>query len=700
MNETEIAKMIVSLLGDGSSFQGMCEEAIKGTEETAEAVEKEASRIEKFGSAVQTFLGVVAQALGAASITSWLKDSLHEFDEAEAGVIKLEAAIRSNGGNVEVLSKRYQDLASDLQKVTTMSDDAIISLLATAETFGVSGSKAEKAAKDAINLAAATGGAAESMIRLTAAMSKGDIKTAMRFARMIPQLRGIRDESEFAARFQTLLATGMEVVAKEADTTAGMIKTLTNLYGDFKEEIGETVAKAIKPLLELLRQGVDWLGALSDETKQTIATVAILTATVLGLSAAMTTAWFLFNTFTGGMGLWIAGIGLAVSAVAGLIVSIGGVGNVLNFLKETGTTVFNAIKEAALAAWEWTKPVRQAIGSLLDFIWETSLKGWEIVKKAAIDVWESIMAVIKPVWDAITGGAIMSATAIRDELQAAILFVEYSLRHVESVASIVWLTLKLGWISFTEDFVFFFDTTLPELFDWFVEQAPNIFMDVFDSIQKMIENRFHNIATLFTNLIEILSGDREISGLFDGLKNELDGVGAKFTELPKLTKRGITDAEKAIGSQLMGEITEFSEGWDQFYADKMAEFAAGETGAAFEQAQEEEGQDAGEAFNKGLAKEVKQMDAVLTGSAEALARIADYRDKVSSRVANSSNPKMGAIGDVPQPKRMTAQDMNPGGAPKDTVEHRLLTEIRNELKTLNTAKAGQEVVVIADGEGG
>lgn len=654
MNETEIDRMVATLDGDGSGYQKMLDDAVKQTDSATKAIEKQGSMIESIGASLKSYAGTILQAVGGLGIKSFLSSSLHEFEESEMGMIRLEAAIKSNGGDVEELSKKYSEFAGQMQETTIYSDDMVISLLKQAETFQLSGDAAISATKDAINLAAATGSSANQMMRLTAAMEKGDIKGAMMFSRLIPQLRGVKDEAEFVDRYNKLLATGMETVEKEAGTLGGMLKIVANLWSDVKEAIGETVSESLKPVVDIIRKGVGWFNSLNKTTKAFVTTVAMVTTGVLGLTVAIKAAGIVFNLLFGGVGIWIGLFSVVVGLVAGLTVSLGGLGGVFEGIRRRAeqawewlrparervaklwddlqawaTRAWNVVETKATQAWEWTRPIRQALQSFFEFLVDTGAKGWDYLVKIATDAWDWIVEKAEAAWEAIFGTVEVNWTKISRSIQAGIIFIEYSLRNLDKVFEIAWTRAALGLVQFEEGVKFFFLTTIPELLDWFAEEWPNVIIDAIDMSMKYIENRFSNIATLFENLLAILSGEKSITGLFDGLVNELDGVESRFTKLPQLTERGMSDVEKILKQDLDGLEKDFMDGFEEFYRNKMNEFAMDDVPwAVWEDESDDSGRKAMDNFTDAAAKEAQKADAVLAGSFKAFERIGDYLDNL------------------------------------------------------------------------
>lgn len=267
--ETELERLIIRLVGDGSEYQKMLEQAAASSQEAARQVEQATGRMEQMTNQLNA-AGTAMVAVGAAMTAAFgmvSREALGNFQEAEAIGLKLNAVLESNGRSVETLTKNYQEWAVALEKTTTMEDDATLALLGQAEAFDLTGESAKKAVKDAIALAAVVGGQADSYLRLTAQIAKGDIETAMSMARMVPQLRGIKNETEFLTKANKLFETGMKAAEAEMKSSAGSMKALKRDYGNMLEDIGAVIAQGLQPIVSWLSETVKWFRGLDDSVK-------------------------------------------------------------------------------------------------------------------------------------------------------------------------------------------------------------------------------------------------------------------------------------------------------------------------------------------------------------------------------------------------------------------------------------------------
>lgn len=311
MNEQEIANLVVRLIGDPSSFVKMLTEAEAQATKTEKEVRTLLERIEGFTGKLEHIGEQVEHVLRLFGAGFSLKEAFNVFSKAEQEELKLEAAIRANGDAVEDVMDSYKKYAEEVQRTTTIDDDAALGLLRLAHTYELSGDAAIEASRKALQFAGAVDGTAKSAssyIAIAAAMEKGDMERVRRYARMIPQLRGIRDETELLEKATKLLTTGQSMLDAEAESASGKLQQLKNDFENVLESFGKLIAQGIMP-------GVKWLKAL----------VAVLQGTPEWLQKSI--------------------VLLLASVVAW---------NAFLILRSPILSAYGAIKVAALAAWSTT----------------------------------------------------------------------------------------------------------------------------------------------------------------------------------------------------------------------------------------------------------------------------------------------------------------------------------------------------------
>lgn len=243
-------------------------------------LQKAGEEIGRVGQQLTTRLTAPLAGIGAVGVKA--------FDTQIKAQMKLKAAIQANGGEVDKLFKQYATFARELQKVTTVGDETTLQMIQQAESMGLSGESAMRAAKNAIALASANDMSAKSAIRYTAALEEGD---ATMLSRYIPTLRSTTDMAERAELAQERLASMFDVATAEAQAGLGPLEQLKNSFGDLMEEVGEVLNGALVPLIKALSGVVETLQEVDQRTK----------------------------AFYIGMGLIVAGVGPALLILSQLV---------------------------------------------------------------------------------------------------------------------------------------------------------------------------------------------------------------------------------------------------------------------------------------------------------------------------------------------------------------------------------------------
>lgn len=297
MNETELERLIVRLLGDSRGYREMNEEAIRSARATAGAVEREAMRVEAFGQATSRFFGAVTQSLAALGVVATGKQAFSAFAEAEAVSTKLDDTLKSLGGSANISRQRIESFAQAMEKQTVAEDDAVVSMVQQALQMGALGDQSLLAVKNALALADGNDRAAQSFLRMTTMMAQGQEVPALMLRRISPELLNIKDAAERAAKAQEMMTKRFEGAKAMMDTSAGSLTVLKRDWNEFKEELGEFVAKGVQPVVKELTRVVEWMRSTTDETKKLIVQVGAATAAFLLLGPAVRLTGFVLSPF-------------------------------------------------------------------------------------------------------------------------------------------------------------------------------------------------------------------------------------------------------------------------------------------------------------------------------------------------------------------------------------------------------------------
>jgi len=220
---------------------------------------------------IAMFAGMAAAAIGAyKKISATIKESIGLYGKQIDAESSLRAAIEASGQEVDSVFSKYTSLASEIQRVTTVGDEATIEMMSMATAMGIADGEMEMAIKGAIGLSDAFGMGTQQAIRGVANALNGEFTTLQRY---IPALRTATTDSEKMALVQEAMAGGFEVSKSKADSAFGALQQLDNATGDLKETLGQAVAEGIAPFVTGL---TDWVTGITEARTEILDLRAIL----------------------------------------------------------------------------------------------------------------------------------------------------------------------------------------------------------------------------------------------------------------------------------------------------------------------------------------------------------------------------------------------------------------------------------------
>jgi len=359
--EEELENLIVRLTGDSSDYRRMLDDALERTKE--------------FGRTVTATLATVAEAVG-------FKQSAAAFSSFQDDLVRVEAALKSNGLAVESTMEDYRKFTDQIEATTRVSSIQATKLLALAGFYDMVGEKAKGAVQQAIGISMAREGVSptEALRAIAIYQRTGAPSYLGRLLGLYGRGAGAMGgggaagKEQMTAEIEKQLKTAQEVAEKLSGNFGGQLAKLTNLLQHLKVEIGEIVAKWAKPVIDFLTQFTNWVLKLDPGLKEMgVALLALVTAmTAAGplmrffllLGSLVTSISPLTVIFTGlaiATTMWVrqvGGLAAAWERVWGTIQSVGA--NVLSYLQNFIAThqrltlavgLVTAAVVASYAAW-------------------------------------------------------------------------------------------------------------------------------------------------------------------------------------------------------------------------------------------------------------------------------------------------------------------------------------------------------------
>lgn len=186
----------------------------------------------------------------AMKVPSFAAATIQAFGRQEMAVQKVSEAIRAQGGRVSEVLPIMQNLASEIQRITTYGDEQVLEMQAMASAMGVNAAQMEGAIRTAIGLSTALGMDVMTATKAASAAVQGKTTALQEY---IPALSKCTTEAEKLAEVQKLAASGFAQAEAGVDTLDGRLKQCANAWGDLQEVVGEAFAPAIKNVATMLR---------------------------------------------------------------------------------------------------------------------------------------------------------------------------------------------------------------------------------------------------------------------------------------------------------------------------------------------------------------------------------------------------------------------------------------------------------------
>lgn len=647
-SEAEIETLLVRLTGEGSEFQSMMQQSQQSVEHAAKLIEEKTKEIEGF------FKGMADKVKGALEVfgaMEWFKESFHAFEDREVALIKLKGAIEGTGRASGPAIEEWKQFAEEIAHTTLIGKGEVLALAKQAEQMDKTGKAAQGLVEDSIGLGAAMDMGAEHAMTLILALERGNVQ----MLRRVPALRGIKDESILVAKAEQMMTQGMKTAKELSNTTGGSITHLTHEIHSLFMDLGSLVSKGLKPVVEMMRQGVQWFKGLSKETK-------ILALAIPGLSAAL----FGLHNYFGKISTVVKAISLVFTSwgVTATIVAAG----VYYLIERLGgfEKVWGMIKDAAVASWDYIKtktnefltyikPVTDAAMSFFTELWSTT-------KELASAAWDWIVDVVVSAKDAIISafdglGVSISVNwdQIKEDVQTAFIAMEFSLKNFKQVATMAWTYIELGASQLWDSISKAADVTWSAI-ALGLSQAIDVTKDAWTSLKAYASGAFAYIAYLWDHVGDhgksFADIGREAGKAFnDAFAEQSKGAGesditkALKDDLSKALGTGDSPMTKKLKEDSINQRMILDQNFAEFKQQKLDQFEFAD--GVDEKAEDEKDKNAKkeERRRQEEYKAISKFDAALSNSAEAQSRIAEQKDRLSEK-GGLNDKKSSPIGRV------------------------------------------------------
>lgn len=321
---TDLERLVIRLEAQMKSYEREWEKARNLTDRQTRAIEQRVEGMtSRLGAMMQGWAagfagGVVRQlAVGLGAIFTG-GEFLQNTIESEKAVAQLEAALKATGNVVGFTSKQLQDMASNIQKVTTFGDEAVMTAQTMLLRFTRIGHDVfPEAIKASTNLSAALGQDLTSSAQMIGRALDDPIQGVTRLRRAGVQFTEAQKE-----QIKTLVQSGRGLEAQKL-----ILDEVTKRYGGAAEAARNTLGGALTSLKNAFGDMFEVQN--SDELKRSIENVISVLQSPDTMSSIQNFGSALFDAFA-----------LGIKGATALALAVGGtIGIMKSMLAEIGTLV-------------------------------------------------------------------------------------------------------------------------------------------------------------------------------------------------------------------------------------------------------------------------------------------------------------------------------------------------------------------------
>jgi len=556
-------------------FVRLKDEFSKGMNGLTKSFKDNSAQFTKAGVGI-TAIGVA----GAVAIKGWT-DAANIQLKAEN---QLQAVLTSTKNAAGLTAEEIKNMASGLQEVTTIGDEAIITgqnMLLSFTSIG----------KDVFPQAT------ETMLDMATAMNNGATPSAELLSSTAIQLGkaindpiagmaalgrvGVKFTDDQKDMIKTLQESGDIIGAQKiildelsvefggrataaAQTFEGQMIQMNNSMGDFKEELGMAVIPVLLVLVDALKFVAEKFLALPDPIKNFIA-IGTLVVAVLGLVIGpillligMLPAIAAGFTILSVSILPIVGSVLLVVAVIAVFVAA------LIWVWNNVDVIHALIRGAAqvMSDWvveQWNK-MNNGIKSIWDAIGSFVKNAWNSLKDFAVSVFTSISEFFMKIWNGILDFHISIWDAISAVFTGAIdmisNFITTAWEGIKTITMIVF-DFIVGYFTGIWDGLNLLFNTSTDILKTVISSAwdfiKGVTKSVWDTISSGISNIWEGIKTVVSSGIEF------IKGVFTGSKDAVvDGSGAIWTGIKDLALGAFDNIKEGVTGMVNWVITKLN----------------------------------------------------------------------------------------------------------------------------------------------
>jgi hypothetical protein len=325
------------------------DQAIRAFEKTANSAEKELGKAEnkidkvagsltKFGGGAMAFAGIAGGAL-----FSFAK----EAEDAEQQSRKLGNSIENAGTFADGAQGRMEELAKNIQKVTTADGDAVVGAEALLAQFGLTEEQIIRITPLVVDLSQKMGVDMETAAKAVAKSATGSEGALKKMGIQVSYADS--EGSKFDATMEALAGTVGGFAEKEAETFSGKVDQLKISLGDLKEGIGAGVIDVFGSVVGAATGASQALADIDPKLQETAGQILAVGTGVIGVAGSFSfmagQAMKMRDRFMDASGA-LTGFGKGAGIASAALVSLYAITKIFDETTSEGTATYQSLTDA------------------------------------------------------------------------------------------------------------------------------------------------------------------------------------------------------------------------------------------------------------------------------------------------------------------------------------------------------------------
>jgi phage-related protein len=395
-------------------------------------LDKTAKGVDKFQSGVGKAALPAAAALAALGAGAMSAAQAAAEDEQSAAL--LAKALKNTTGATQKQIDANEQWISKTSKAAAVADDELRPAMSTLVRATGDVTTAQDAMGLALDISAATG---KDLDSVSAALAKGYAGNTTALGKMVPGL----DKATLASKDMTAITEDLAGMvggsaADAANTTAGRMENMKIQMAEAEEAIGSLLLPVLGKLADVLQTAATWVQNNTRVIAIIGGVVGGFAAAILILNGALRAYQAVTKAIQVATKIWTAAqwllnaamsanpIGLIIVAIVAVIAIIVLLWIKCAWFRDAVLAVWEAIRVAAAAVWEWiVNAVKLAVAFLVVIV--------KAYVSVVLAVWRAIATAAGAAWAWIVGAVTGAINRVKAIIQA-----------IKTVATAVWGAIK------------------------------------------------------------------------------------------------------------------------------------------------------------------------------------------------------------------------------------------------------------------